>query len=300
MAAVSARDLSAALGLAALAAEVQEGDDIAGVLLPALCRLVDCPATVLHEVDLVRAEEWNLFHPATLADPDVIAGYASTQTEHPFFVAAASGDELTGIRVSDLMSRRAWHATSVYAAALRRLGTEDQMTTTLRRHGPVADAVSVVTDGRAFTDRQRDLLLLVRPHLAAALARTHRPGAVHRMYEVGPSPRWHVGACDAATTTSLRLLTPAERRVLGAVATGLSSAQVARRAGIAHRTVDKHLEHTYAKLGVTNRMEALAASGLVVGPRTAEALEDGSRRTGTQTPTSLPGCRLSSMTSAPV
>jgi DNA-binding CsgD family transcriptional regulator len=55
------------------------------------------------------------------------------------------------------------------------------------------------------------------------------------------------------------MLTPRARQVLTLVADGLTDAQIARRLGISPRTVSKHLERTYATLGVTNRVDALRA-----------------------------------------
>jgi DNA-binding CsgD family transcriptional regulator len=51
-------------------------------------------------------------------------------------------------------------------------------------------------------------------------------------------------------------LSPREREVLDLVSSGLTNGQVARRLSISPRTVHKHLEHVYAKLGVTNRVAA--------------------------------------------
>ncbi|HMJ75044.1 MAG TPA: helix-turn-helix transcriptional regulator [Iamia sp.] len=52
------------------------------------------------------------------------------------------------------------------------------------------------------------------------------------------------------------LLTAREAAVLRSVATGMSDKQAARALGVSPRTVGKHLEHIYAKLGVAGRTEA--------------------------------------------
>jgi len=81
---------------------------------------------------------------------------------------------------------------------------------------------------RDFTDRERALLDLLRPHLA-------------RVYQ--------------KTRTSNRL-TRREAEVLRWVAAGKSDAQIGSILGISARTVQKHLEHAYQKLGVENRTAA--------------------------------------------
>ena len=55
-----------------------------------------------------------------------------------------------------------------------------------------------------------------------------------------------------------RGLTHREAQVLDRVAAGDSNLLIARRLGVRPRTVDKHLEHAYAKLGVSSRTAAVA------------------------------------------
>jgi DNA-binding CsgD family transcriptional regulator len=53
-------------------------------------------------------------------------------------------------------------------------------------------------------------------------------------------------------------LTAREAQVLQRVAEGDTNALIARRLGMRPRTVAKHLEHAYAKLGVSSRTAAVA------------------------------------------
>jgi DNA-binding CsgD family transcriptional regulator len=53
-------------------------------------------------------------------------------------------------------------------------------------------------------------------------------------------------------------LTAREAQVLGRVAAGDTNALIAHRLGMRPRTVAKHLEHAYAKLGVSSRTAAVA------------------------------------------
>ena len=51
-------------------------------------------------------------------------------------------------------------------------------------------------------------------------------------------------------------LTPREADVLRLVALGLTTRQVAERLGISAKTADHHIQHVYAKIGVSNRAAA--------------------------------------------
>jgi DNA-binding CsgD family transcriptional regulator len=98
-----------------------------------------------------------------------------------------------------------------------------------------------------FTDRERDLLNRARPFLiqayrnAIAYSETGRPSA-------------------AAMTEALlsRGLTAREAQVLRQVALGGSNRDVALRLGLSDRTVQKHLQNAFRKLGVTTRSAASA------------------------------------------
>lgn len=56
----------------------------------------------------------------------------------------------------------------------------------------------------------------------------------------------------------LSKLTRREVQVLRGVRAGLTNVQISSRLGVSHRTVGKHLEHVYAKMGFTNRAAAVA------------------------------------------
>jgi DNA-binding CsgD family transcriptional regulator len=62
---------------------------------------------------------------------------------------------------------------------------------------------------------------------------------------------------DDATLAALGL-TRREAQVLRLAGGGLTNEQIAAEIGVSARTVEKHLEHVYAKLGVPGRTAALA------------------------------------------
>ncbi len=85
-----------------------------------------------------------------------------------------------------------------------------------------------------FSEREKAMLALVRPHLAELHTRRDR--------ELRSEPN----------------LTPRQWEVLRQVATGASNTQIARTLGLSDATVRKHLENVFLRLGVQSRTEALA------------------------------------------
>jgi len=66
------------------------------------------------------------------------------------------------------------------------------------------------------------------------------------------------GERDGAQAVATAIeLTPRERGVLQLLAEGHTAGAIARRLGIAERTVHKHLERCYSKLGVADRLSAV-------------------------------------------
>jgi DNA-binding NarL/FixJ family response regulator len=88
--------------------------------------------------------------------------------------------------------------------------------------------------GPDFSERDRAVLTLLRPHLLQAWRDAER--SRH------PVPR----------------LTPRQRELLGLLSHGLTNSQIGRRLGISEGTVRSHLEAVYTRLGVSSRAAAVA------------------------------------------
>ena len=92
-----------------------------------------------------------------------------------------------------------------------------------------------------FSDRERELLDIVRPHLA----NLYRLSVAIDRAKATPAGGW-----DTAP------LTPREREVLDWVAAGKTNRDIAAILGASPRTIEKHLERIYEKLGVETRTAA--------------------------------------------
>ena len=73
----------------------------------------------------------------------------------------------------------------------------------------------------------------------------------------GPAPSYARAAPvrAGALSPALESLTPAERQVADLAAAGHSNREIAQRLYVTRRTVETHLTHVFAKLGISGRSE---------------------------------------------
>jgi len=154
------------------------------------------------------------------------------------------------LRFSDITSADEYHATDLYRELYGPLKIEFQIAFALPSDAEHVLAIALSRCEHDYTDVERDLLAMARPYLIQAyrnsleftdqLSRT-RPGT-----PLGP---------ELQALQELGL-TRAQANVLRLVATGRSSDDVATDLGVSPRTVQKHLERVYRKLGVSGRSAA--------------------------------------------
>jgi len=129
----------------------------------------------------------------------------------------------------------------------------------------------------------RDVLIDAHRRLAGIPLAAEREAARDLLVELGAAPPAPVavpGRPEATLMGPLEGLSRREREVAALAATGLSSRSIALRLGISERTVENHLQRTYAKLDLHSRAELIAllagrdaaALGGYVQTRTADSL----------------------------
>jgi DNA-binding CsgD family transcriptional regulator len=172
-------------------------------------------------------------------EPPVVGAFAGRGGINPinaFAWSPANGP----VRLSGLLSRRHLQALPMYRIHLQPRGIQDQLKVWLWSSADSAACVSLDRTDGYFDDRDIAVLAVVQQHLAAM--RESLMSASHR------NPDQPVEA-----------LTVREAQVLSWAARGRQNREIAELLYISPATVRKHLEHAYAKLGVRNRTEAVAA-----------------------------------------
>ena len=214
--------------------------------------LVSCDALTYQEADLHSKR----FHAMVGIGPD---DQTDDQTDDqelywtagpcPISAYRARTGDLSTVRMSDVIGRRRYHELSIFREYFHPAGLDHMIDMGLpaapRRHRSFI--LFRRTGAGDFSERDRAVLEMLRPHLAVLEARA----ALRRRLSEALSTQYGVGKSSAFIQ-----LTPREREIVVLVAEGKTNAQIAAQLWVAPSTVKKHLENVYGKLGVGTRTAA--------------------------------------------
>ena len=142
------------------------------------------------------------------------------------------------LRLSDFLTRRQRRMLEYDAAVWRPLGIDDGLRVWLPAEPNRARSIYLERSGKNYTNRERTLLSLLRPHLV----------------------RMRANAESRRRVNSYRGLTPRESEVVGWIARGSTNRDIARLLFISPHTVRKHVENIFEKLDVRTRTAAAACA----------------------------------------
>lgn len=198
----------------------------------------------------------------TVADPvpppELVPLFARYAHQNPLVSLYARTRNGRATRFSDLITREQLHELELYQRVYKPLGVEYQIAFTLPHERDRILGVALSRTENDFSDAERDLLDRARPFLIQAYRNSLLYSAVLGEADHPPLPRLQ-------QLTQLGV-TERQAEVLRMVATGASEHDIAVRLNISQRTVQKHLERSYRKLGVVTRSGAAAVVWRTVDP----------------------------------
>jgi DNA-binding CsgD family transcriptional regulator len=232
-------------------ADLDQPDRAADFILPGLAGLIGCDIATYQEMS---PEPNRLGHyteyPAASLDPAAVPVFEAHMDEHPLVKHKLAAGGSGPARISDVVSRQRFRQLGIYCEYFRHIPTDDQIAFTLpgTRDSQLV-GVALSRSNREFSAADSALLSSVMPPMRNALRRSGR--------------RRDARAAVAAEPDALGELTDRELEVLQMAARGRTNLAIARAADVSPRTIAKHLEHIYRKLGVTSRAAAVYRA---VGP----------------------------------
>lgn len=160
--------------------------------------------------------------------------------EHPLVREHGRNPGAATRRVEDLITQQEFRGTPLYNDYYRVIRIDHVMAVPIHVDRRLLVSFVFNRKGRGFSEAERDSLELIRPHLGhlyrlcAALGRTGW----------APAVAWQ--------------LTPREQDVLRWLSAGKTDRDIGAILAISRRTVHKHLQRIYEKLGVETRTAAVA------------------------------------------
>jgi DNA-binding CsgD family transcriptional regulator len=224
--------------------------ELPGLLLPELANLVGADCALWTELDqsLGPLPGRIVYYPVPWLDGQAAEALEMHAQDFPLTRHTRPGGDGRPVRWSDLGSTRSLRNSGMYADVLRKTGIEQMLAMSLRP-GNLHVCISLNRAGTDFTPAAVDLLAQLRPLLTRRVVRLAASRA-----EQMPGDEW-------ATWPGWADLTTRQQQVLRLVADGLTDAAIGHRLGCSPKTVTKHLEHIYRRLGVSCRTAAIATAG---------------------------------------
>lgn len=223
------RDCKAALDL--LGAMSEAGSDARSYAALGVERLPDLVAsefTTLSVCDLVSGKREVYGLPAGALSADDRAAFDRHFKAHPLVrFHGYEGGRITQ-RISDCLPFAQFRRGALFNEYYRRIGVHHAIALPVLVQDGLLVSFVLNRSRRDFSDRERTVLDLLRPYLA-------------RLYR---------------RAAALERLTARESEVLNWIACGKTDRQIAAILGISARTVQKHLQNLYPKLGVESRTAA--------------------------------------------
>ena len=167
---------------------------------------------------------------------------------HPLVLEHGHNSQARTRRISDLLPEREFRRTPLYDEYYRAVGIDYVMALPVHVHGDSLVSFVFNRQDRDFTDRDRACAEAIRPLL----------GDLYRMSRALEDARaaWGVPSSRPPAPPGMAL-TDREQEVLRWLASGKTDKDIAEILGISPRTVHKHLQRIYEKLGVETRTAAV-------------------------------------------
>jgi DNA-binding CsgD family transcriptional regulator len=235
-----------------------DADGLARLGVAELPRLVPSDLTTLSVCDLATGRRRVFGNPGEALSPEDVAAFDRHFFEHPLVRFHSAHPEGGTHRISDSVARRDFRESALYNEYYRRIGIAHAVAMPLYVDGTTLVSFVLNRAGRDFGDEEIVILDRLRGWLAAmyrnAVALQRAAEMFRRLQEM---------SCAASGGAGIDGLTRREGEVLAWVAAGKSDRQIAAIVGVSPRTVQKHLEHIYVKLGVENRTAAAMRARII-------------------------------------
>ncbi len=144
--------------------------ELARAVIPGLAKLLNSDLTSYTEVNPMTHESTGFIEPDKYDVRKLAAALARYMDEHPVICHHKQTGDGRALKISDFITQDQYHDTALYHNFYGPLGVEYQISMTLPARRPLIAALVFNRRDSDFTERDRDILNLLRPHLTGAFA----------------------------------------------------------------------------------------------------------------------------------
>jgi DNA-binding CsgD family transcriptional regulator len=235
-----------------------ELDELRVGLLGAIRTVVPCDYASLNQVGQGPSQNWSIVEPPMPIESFEV--FYRLAHQNPLAERHLRTRDGRPYRISDLVTAEQFHQTDLYREFYAPIGVEYQISFALPSNGEEILAIALSRRETDFSDQERELLAVARPHLIQIYR-----NALHHSDVLSRQVLRSAPFADQRTLQDLGL-TPAQAKVLGLIASGRSTSDIAGELQISERTVQKHLQDVYRRLGVSDRSAAIHRAWQAVLP----------------------------------
>ena len=180
-------DVGAAYGLARTMAGTGTETELRFRALQALADLVPADLLTWDRVELATGAVRHQAVPAEAERRDAFEALVGRAADHPLLAAHAAGRR-PAVRLSELVERRSFVHSELYGDLLHASGIEYEIAIGMRRDRGEAVVAGLGRTEREFSERDRDVLDIVRDVLESALQATQARERLVRALAADPPP----------------------------------------------------------------------------------------------------------------
>ena len=136
--------------------------------LSGLRSLVPCELASYSEMNPREESSWNVLDPEGFVTPEQESVFQQVMHQHPVLTYHLKTKDVHAYKISDFIGEANFHRLALFGDFYRTFGVEDDLSCALPVPAPVVIGIGMHRSRRSFTERDRLLANLVRPHLAQA------------------------------------------------------------------------------------------------------------------------------------
>src|ERR1700736_6754640 len=230
-------------------------DDFPRRAMAGIGRLIASDIITYNEIDTRRQRAFFVQEPTESINARQTYTFERLAHQHPLISHYARTRESQPRKISDFLSLTEFRRLDLYQEFFRAVGINYQMAVTIPSSNGLVIGIALNRARRDFSERDRSVLDLVRPHLVQAYRNIAERSALRERVEAAER------ALSSTPATTQASLTSREHAVLVLVGDGKTNIQIAGRLSLSPRTAQKHLEHVSDKRGARTRTAAAMTLG---------------------------------------